>query len=271
MYSSSCFEYKDVQSTDLESNIDISFLLLVLFTWLLPKTSSIDVKNNSEDGPYNEYTYTYMEKSIFKSQNKVIFNREEISKKINRSLSAIYTKVLELQLIPDEHKGHKKLKKEQILFIVENSDKFTDSEFAAKFKISISAVEDIRKKHGIIKTGNEVSGPTYIEVFVKNFLDEINIQYLFQEKIDNLYIPDCQIYTNNKKIIIEVNGDYYHCNPYIYKDGPKDEIQIKHIIRDYYKKCYYLSRGYILLDIWESEINNCPEDVKNKIKSAVYG
>ena len=41
--------------------------------------------------------------------------------------------------------------------------------------------------------------------------------------------------------------------------------------QDYYKKCYYLSRGYILLEIWESEINNCPEDVKNKIKSAVYG
>lgn len=196
---------------------------------------------------------------------------EEISKKINRSLGAIYTKVWELQLIPDEYKGYKKLKKEQILFIIENSDKFTDSEFAAKFKISISAVEDIRKKHGIIKTGNEVTGPTYIEVFVKNFLDEITLPYLFQEKIDNLYVPDFQIYANNKKIIIEVNGDYYHCNPYIYKDGPKDEIQVKHVIRDYYKKCYYLSRGYILLEIWESEINNCPEDVKNKIKSAVYG
>lgn len=69
----------------------------------------------------------------------------------------------------------------------------------------------------------------------------------------------------------EVQGDYFHCNPYIYEDGPKDEVQIKHIIRDYYKKCYFLSKGYKIIEIWELEINQNLENVKNKIKSAVIG
>ena len=48
-------------------------------------------------------------------------------------------------------------------------------------------------------------------------------------------------------------------------------IQIKHIIHDYYKKCFYLSNGYKYLEIWENEINQNPKKVKEKIKSAVYG
>lgn len=37
---------------------------------------------NSGDEPYNEYTKTYSEDSILKSQNKVIFNRDVISKQV---------------------------------------------------------------------------------------------------------------------------------------------------------------------------------------------
>lgn len=77
----------------------------------------------------------------------------EISKHINRSINAIYTKVWELQLIPKELKGSRKLKKEQVDFIIANCDKMTDSQLAAKFQASIEAVSAVRKKYGIKKLG----------------------------------------------------------------------------------------------------------------------
>lgn len=187
---------------------------------------------------------------------------DEIAKHINRSMSAIYNKVYELQLVSDDTKNCRKLKKEQVLFIINNCDKMTDSQLARKYKVSEKAVSEVRKKHGIKKTGNEVSGPTYIELFVKDILDKHNIKYLYNEKLGD-YVPDFQII--GTKILIEVQGDYYHCNPYIYTEGPKDDVQIKHIVRDYYKKCYFTSRNYILLYVWEKEINDNPEKVKEII------
>lgn len=193
---------------------------------------------------------------------------EEISKRLNRSTYSIYNKVWELHLIDDEFKGFIKLKKEQILFIQENYLKMTDSELAKKFKVSIGSIERIRKLYGLKKTGNEIKGPTYIECFVKDVLDELHINYKFNENLGK-YKPD--FYIEHLNLIIEVNGDYFHCNPYLYPNGPKDEIQIRHIVHDYYKRCFYLSNGYTLLEIWEKDINDNPEMIKEKIKTAVYG
>lgn len=108
-----------------------------------------------------------------------------------------------------------------------------------------------------------MSGPTYIEQFVMDILDECKIDYIYNKNLGP-YKPDFQIINTN--IIIEVQGDYYHCNPLVYGDGPKDEIQIKHVLRDYYKKCYFLSRGYKIIEIWELDINKNPDKVKNIIE-----
>ena len=75
----------------------------------------------------------------------------EISKHINRSINAIYTKVWELELIPKELKCSRKLKREQVLFILANCDIMTDSELAARFQVSTEAVAAVRKKFNIKK------------------------------------------------------------------------------------------------------------------------
>ena len=76
---------------------------------------------------------------------------EDISKRIKRTIPAIYNKVWELQLIEDEFKKSIKLKKEQILFIIENYSIMTDSELAKKFAVSIETIAEIRSKYGIKK------------------------------------------------------------------------------------------------------------------------
>ena len=71
-----------------------------------------------------------------------------------------------------------------------------------------------------------------------------------------------------KEIIIEVQGDYFHCNPKLYPKGPKNENQIKYVIRDYYKKCFYLGNDYVLIEIWEDDIRNNFDKVIKQIENA---
>lgn len=190
----------------------------------------------------------------------------EMARVLGRTPERIRNKCQQLGIIPNENRT--KLKQEQVFFIVENYKNYTDTTLAIKFQVSETAIRNVRKKYGLKKTGNEVSGPTYIEKAVMEILDSYKVDYIFNKQCGR-YKPDFLI--KDKKIIIEVQGDYFHCNPYIYEDGPKDEVQIKHIIRDYYKKCYFLSKGYKIIEIWELEINQNLENVKNKIKSAVIG
>lgn len=74
-----------------------------------------------------------------------------------------------------------------------------------------------------------------------------------------------------KKILIEVDGDYWHGNPKYYNIDGSDskrqlnEIQLKKIESDEEKKKWAESRGFKLLRLWEEEINN--DTFKNKIKN----
>lgn len=213
----------------------------------------------------NQKNYTDTEISFLK-QNISKMTYKQMADSLGRTTMGIAAKCSNLGIIPEEYKKRIKLKKEQILFILENCMNYTDNDLALKFNVSETAIRDVRKKYGIKKTGNEVSGPTYIEKIVKSVLENLNIDFIYNEYIGP-YKPD--FFISSKKLIIEVQGDYYHCNPYLYKTGPKDDVQIKHVLRDYYKKCYFLSRGYILLEVWEHEINKDIDKVIEKIKTAV--
>jgi hypothetical protein len=82
----------------------------------------------------------------------------------------------------------------------------------------------------------------------------------------------CDIFIQNKNLIIEFNGDYWHCNPnkfkpnYFHKHKNKtaqeiwkdDSLRIENI-----KK-----KGYNLFVIWESDMEN-PEYIKNFIEAYV--
>jgi very-short-patch-repair endonuclease len=188
----------------------------------------------------------------------------------NRSIGAIYNKVYELQLNGEQFRGYKKLKMEQILFILENCSNMTDLELAYKFNVSETAIRDVRRKHGIKKEPS-LGHVSFAEKKVEAFLNEIDVGFVAHQKLGR-YIPDFQI--KNTKTIIEVQGDYYHCNPKLYPDGPKNEHQIKYIINDYYKKCFYVGNGYVLIELWEHDIINNFDNVQKVIKenlSAVLG
>lgn len=95
---------------------------------------------------------------------------------------------------------------------------------------------------------------TSIEKKVENWLLENEIEYAFQYSIGG-FIADfaCEKY----KILIECQGDFFHCNPSIDKYSiPRYDVQKRNVFRDSIKKQVYKDLGWKLIELWESDINS---------------
>jgi len=207
------------------------------------------------------------EEVAFLKENFEHIDYVEMSKEIDRSVRAIGNKAHELGLTIN-HVNRSKLKKTQIQFILDNYLQYTDNQMAAMFHVSDRAIAAVRVENGLKKVGNEVTGSSYIEIAVMSLLDKLGIEYQYNVTIGE-YRPD--FYIKESKLLIEVQGDYFHCNPRLYGEGPGDDIQTRHVLRDYYKKCYYLSRGYKILELWEHDIVRHIDVIEQKIMAAVSG
>ncbi|MEO6301838.1 MAG: hypothetical protein ABIP51_01580 [Bacteroidia bacterium] len=71
------------------------------------------------------------------------------------------------------------------------------------------------------------------------------------------------------KILVEYDGDYWHCNPSKYPKGPEDNVQKKAIINDIYKNKLAASNGFTLIRIWESDFKEHPRSVAKRIKGII--
>jgi very-short-patch-repair endonuclease len=103
-------------------------------------------------------------------------------------------------------------------------------------------------------------------------LEELNISFSIECKLktDKSYYA-YDVLLENKKLI-EINGDYWHGNPNIYKEtdiilkGSSREVLVKDKWEhDLIKINHAKSQGYEVLVIWEQEIKSDIESVKNKI------
>jgi len=71
------------------------------------------------------------------------------------------------------------------------------------------------------------------------------------------------------KILLEVQGDYWHGNPEIYAENKLNKTQIEKKRKDKIKKEFALKHGFKLFYIWEKEINNSDFRVLEKIKKEI--
>jgi very-short-patch-repair endonuclease len=119
-------------------------------------------------------------------------------------------------------------------------------------KMSDIAIENI------IKTDRNHTSK--LEKTFANILDLLDIKYnkFFYAKdikaFYDFYIPD-------SNLIIEVDGDFWHCNPKKFSE-PKYETQKRNLIRDKEKIQWAQENGYKLLRFWEDDINNNIKSVK---------
>lgn len=113
-----------------------------------------------------------------------------------------------------------------------------------------------------------------LETRVSSILDELLVSYETQ-----FYIKDhnakCKLYDfhiKNTNILIEVQGDFWHANPKIYKQSdelifPSGRITVRDIhSRDVYKFDIAYKNGYVVKYIWESDMKQMSDvELKNEI------
>jgi G:T-mismatch repair DNA endonuclease (very short patch repair protein) len=104
-----------------------------------------------------------------------------------------------------------------------------------------------------------------VHIKVENLLDELNITYTSEDTRNlfekNGYSPRPDIIIDNLKIVIEINGDYWHGNPSKYKASDiickwGGDVLVKDVWdHDKKRKEQIESFGYHVIVLWESFIN----------------
>lgn len=203
---------------------------------------------NKMSDRWNDEEVNYLKKNVR------ILSYLDIANYLNRTEAACYNKAYELNITkPDDYYYTNSIKDSEIIqYVLDNSNTMTDYDISIAKNINMSQVVTIRKNNGIFKHGGRSIGSmTMPEKYIDILLKDIGVVYDSQSKffglIADFYIPSC-------KLIIEVNGDYWHGNPRIYKNDELDIIQQKGVDRDVRKYDIYNKAGFLTVVIWEQDI-----------------
>lgn len=100
--------------------------------------------------------------------------------------------------------------------------------------------------------------------FIGEYLSKCEVEYkrnFYAKGIKSFY----DFYIPELNLIIETDGDFWHCNPEIYSEA-KYACQKRNIVKDEVKNKWAEDNGYRLLRLWEKDIKERPELVKGKLK-----
>ena len=94
------------------------------------------------------------------------------------------------------------------------------------------------------------------QIIVNEMLDDAGIQYINEYGIGRYAIDN---FLPNQNLMIEVMGDFWHCNPTVY-DSPIYRIQKERIIKDTEKHSYILDVCHLqTLYLWEKDVIDRPQ------------
>lgn len=128
-----------------------------------------------------------------------------------------------------------------------------------KQKMSEIAIQNI------IKTNRNHTSK--LEIKFEKILNDLDILYskhFYAKPIVAFY----DFYLPKFNVIIEVDGDFWHCNPLNFPK-PIYESQKQNLERDKEKNKWAKENGFKLLRFWENDINNNPEKIIKELSSLV--
>lgn len=117
---------------------------------------------------------------------------------------------------------------------------------ATKDKMSNTAIENLIKSGKTRRSGLEIGFENVLQELNLNFTHSYYVESI--KKIYDFYLPD-------HNILIEVDGDFWHCNPKKFNE-PVCKSQEINLINDEFKNKWAQENGYKLLRFWEDDINN---------------
>lgn len=202
-------------------------------------------KKNWREGKYKGWWEDDSEKTRLKIEGikEKLRNNRERGRKISKSLTGISKSEDSKNKISITQKERFKnnpelrltLSRKRLRWMKENS-KVKTSKLEDRFSLFLD-------DFGLVKD---------IDYFRNHLIENIGVFYDF-------FIPV-------KKIMIEVDGDYYHCNPSTIHKIPRYPMQKKNVINDRRKNTWCKNHGIELLRYWEKDINERPEWVISELK-----
>jgi G:T-mismatch repair DNA endonuclease (very short patch repair protein)/ribosomal protein L37AE/L43A len=107
---------------------------------------------------------------------------------------------------------------------------------------------------------------TTIQIAINQLLDESKIKYINEKQLEFYTVDN---YLEDENLIIEVNGDYWHCNPNIFSKI-ENQKQYYRILRDKAKHTYVEKEYNIsILYLWECDIRQNIELCRALIKEYI--
>jgi very-short-patch-repair endonuclease len=120
--------------------------------------------------------------------------------------------------------------------------------------------------NNIIKTNRNHTSK--LEKTFANILDLLDIKYqqfFYAKEIKAFY----DFYIPEHNLIIEVDGDFWHCNPSKFPN-PEYTTQKRNLQRDKIKTQWALDNDYKLLRFWEDDIKNNIKYIKQTLLKTIF-
>ena len=137
----------------------------------------------------------------------------------------------------------------------------TRKEIQTMFKLDTMRLDDISrfiKQNGLKCKRSIVKTETLPEKITRDILEKHKIpfeqEYPLEKRTDGRFTYRFDFKLNND-ILIEVQGDYWHCNPKIFPEPINDE-QRWAIQKDERKKEFAKNKGFKILYLWEHDLYN---------------
>lgn len=159
---------------------------------------------------------------------------------------------------PTKGKGHTKETKEKIR-------QATKKQFANPENRLLAA-----HNQALAMASGKIPTVSKIEDMVASVLDDLSIKYIRQFAIrdpKNGRCFACVDFLLENKVILEVNGSFWHADPRLYPDGPKKPSQRKTVANDKRKAKILKELGYSLIVIWEIDIRENPQNAVSMLLS----
>lgn len=127
-------------------------------------------------------------------------------------------------------------------------------------------MSDIRKKW--IRKNGYLPQKSGVETVFEELMGQTGLVLFPQYHLDGKFFD---FWIEETNILIEVDGDFYHCNPNSRHKIPLYDVQRKNIENDKVKLEVAERNGYRLIRFWESDIINNPQLVIETTLSTVNG
>lgn len=126
--------------------------------------------------------------------------------------------------------------------------------------------KDVSRKRAVKQKIDMPTTLTKPHKMICSLLKKMNIDYVIEYPVEYYSID---IYIKKYNLMIEIMGDFWHCNPTVY-DKPQHDVQFQRIPKDYCKHNYVLDNYSIeILYLWESDILLSLEKCKKIIEKYI--